>query len=100
VKGMSQRLLNADDAATARTVGLALRLAYTMTGGAAHLLDYARLSMEQGSVTLSIAENHPELSGETVQRRLDALGKALGRKPQLTTMPQPPEPRHRSAARA
>jgi exopolyphosphatase/guanosine-5'-triphosphate,3'-diphosphate pyrophosphatase len=71
-----------------------------MTGGAPGLLEHARLSVEQGTVTLSVADDRPALRGEAVQRRLDALGKALGRKTQLTTMPLPPEPRHRSAARA
>jgi exopolyphosphatase/guanosine-5'-triphosphate,3'-diphosphate pyrophosphatase len=99
VRSGTRRLLQDDEAALARSVGLALRLALTMTGGAPDLLDHARLAVEQGRVTLTVSENQPALRGETVQRRLDALGKALGRATAFKTAPPPPEPRHRRAAR-
>jgi exopolyphosphatase/guanosine-5'-triphosphate,3'-diphosphate pyrophosphatase len=96
----TRRLLAEDAAGLARALGLALRLAMTMTGGVPDFLPHARLAVDQGRVTLTIFDNHPALRGETVQRRLDALGKALGRATLVKTAPLPPEPRHRRAARA
>jgi len=100
VRSGTRRLLGEEEATAARSIGLALRLAMTMTGGAAHLLEDAALAVADGRVTLTVADDQPALRGETVQRRLDALGKALGRATQLRTAPPPPEPRHRRAARA
>jgi exopolyphosphatase/guanosine-5'-triphosphate,3'-diphosphate pyrophosphatase len=100
VREATRRLLDEEAGVHARVAGLAMRVAYTLTGGAPEILHLARLGVEQGTVTLTVTEKCPELRGEAVQRRLDALGKALGRSAAIRTAPLPPEPRHRRAARA
>jgi exopolyphosphatase/guanosine-5'-triphosphate,3'-diphosphate pyrophosphatase len=100
VREPTRRLLDDEASARARVAGLAMRVAFTLTGGAPEILHLARLGVEHGAVTLTVAEKFPELRGEAVQRRLDALGKALGRSAAIRTAPLPPEPRHRRAARA
>ena len=83
--------------------GLALRLGYTLTGGAPHLLERTRLSLEDRTITLTVPDE-PAFRGEAVQRRLDALGKALDRKTVFTTRsappPSPQKAPPRTAARA
>jgi len=64
-------------------LGLALRLAHTLTGGAATLLQRTALRLEEGSLTLSLPEDAAMLNGETVRRRMDALAKALGKKGEI-----------------
>jgi exopolyphosphatase / guanosine-5'-triphosphate,3'-diphosphate pyrophosphatase len=62
----------------ARALGRALRLAYTLCGGAMELLDQVRLRREGQSLLLELPPVGNLFSGEAVQRRLDALGRALG----------------------
>jgi exopolyphosphatase/guanosine-5'-triphosphate,3'-diphosphate pyrophosphatase len=57
---------------------LALRLAYTLSGGALELLDQVRLSHEANGIALELPPTGSLFTGEAVQRRLDALGRALG----------------------
>ena len=68
-----------DDAAAreARVLGLALRLAYTLTGGALELLDEVGLRSGAGGLVLELPPEGSLFTGEAVQRRLDALGRAL-----------------------
>jgi exopolyphosphatase/guanosine-5'-triphosphate,3'-diphosphate pyrophosphatase len=75
----TRRLLQEDDAATARALGIALRLAYTLTGGAPGLLRQTSVALDSGTVTVTAADNGI-FSGDAVQRRLEALGKAFGRR--------------------
>jgi exopolyphosphatase / guanosine-5'-triphosphate,3'-diphosphate pyrophosphatase len=73
------RLLLDDDALNeARSLGLALRLAYTICGGAVDLLSQAWLGRDGGSLVLDVPAEDDLFSGETIGRRLDALGRALG----------------------
>jgi exopolyphosphatase/guanosine-5'-triphosphate,3'-diphosphate pyrophosphatase len=88
------RLLSGDGVEQARAFGLALRLAYTMTGGAPGLLARTALSAGDAMVTLAVPDEAALFVGDTVQRRLDALGRALGRRTQLI------QGRSRLAARA
>ncbi len=64
----------------ARAVGHAFRLAYTLTGGAPGLLDRTAVAIEASGVALTVPEHTAIYTGEAVQRRLDALGRALGRR--------------------
>jgi exopolyphosphatase/guanosine-5'-triphosphate,3'-diphosphate pyrophosphatase len=89
-----RRLLSGDRVQEARAFGLALRLAYTMTGGAPGLLSHTALTGTGGTVTLTVPDEAALFVGDTVQRRLDALGRVLGRRSQLT------QGRKRQAARA
>jgi exopolyphosphatase / guanosine-5'-triphosphate,3'-diphosphate pyrophosphatase len=78
VKAPTLMLLAASAAAEARALGLALRLAYTLSGGALELLDEVRLRREAQGLTLTLPAAGSLFTGEAVQRRLDALGRALG----------------------
>jgi exopolyphosphatase/guanosine-5'-triphosphate,3'-diphosphate pyrophosphatase len=78
IKAATRPLL--DDAATAeaRCLGLALRLAYTLCGGALELLDQVRLARAEHGLVLELPPTGSLFTGEVVQRRLDALGRAFG----------------------
>src|SRR5215469_3748651 len=73
------RLLDEETRETARAIGLALRLAYTLTGGVPGLLRGSSLRVTDAKLTLNVMSDHALLLGEAVQRRLDALGRCLGR---------------------
>ena len=64
----------------ARAIGLALRLGYTLSGGAPAVLAHTRLALRDDAVVLTVPEGEPLSAGETVQRRLDALGRAFDRR--------------------
>lgn len=76
-------LLDDEELLAARSVGLALRLAYTFSGGVPAALHGATLSAGGGEVTLTLTGEGVQRFGESVQRRLDSLAKAMGRKPVL-----------------
>lgn len=76
----SRSLLSEAQAAKAHILGLALRLAHTLTGGAATLLQRTALRLGTGDLTLLLPEDAAMLMGDAVQRRLDSLARALGRK--------------------
>jgi exopolyphosphatase/guanosine-5'-triphosphate,3'-diphosphate pyrophosphatase len=78
-----RRLLDDDGFATARSVGLALRLGNTLTGGVPGLLAGSKLATHNGTLSLSLGRNAGKRSGESVQRRLDALGRAMGKKAEI-----------------
>ncbi len=77
------RLLDEDMKHAARVTGLALRLAYTLTGGVPGVLAGSALKLTEARVSLSLMPNHVLLLGEAVQRRLDALAKVMGRSADL-----------------
>ena len=78
VKARTRPLLDEGAAAEARALGLALRLAYTLCGGALELLDQVRLTREPAGIALELPPTGSLFVGEAVQRRLEALGRALG----------------------
>jgi exopolyphosphatase / guanosine-5'-triphosphate,3'-diphosphate pyrophosphatase len=78
IKAPTRVLLDDGEAAEARSLGLALRLAYTLCGGALELLGDVHLSREDGVLTLELPESGSLFQGEAVERRLGALGRALG----------------------
>jgi len=71
-------LLDDRAAGEARILGLTLRLAYTLCGGALDLLADVRLVREADALILELPTAGRLLLGEAVQRRLDVLGRALG----------------------
>ena len=75
-----RRLLDEVYFARARAVGLAFRLGYTLTGGAPALIGKTSIALDDGTVALTIPEHTAIYTGEAVQRRLDALGRTLGRR--------------------
>jgi exopolyphosphatase/guanosine-5'-triphosphate,3'-diphosphate pyrophosphatase len=70
-------LLSAEAARRATILGVALRLAYTLSAGTPHLLSGTRLTVEH-RLTLRLAEGSGVFAGESVTRRLDRLALALG----------------------
>lgn len=62
----------------AETLGAALRLAYTLCGGTPALLAGTTLERRGGRLVLRLAEGTGVFAGEAVQRRVEALGAALG----------------------
>ncbi|MBL8835409.1 MAG: Ppx/GppA family phosphatase [Alphaproteobacteria bacterium] len=74
------RLLDEDRLRDAFRVGLALRLAYTLAGGSADLLKGMKLSLGGSALKLKVPRGGRMLIGETVERRLEALARALDRK--------------------
>jgi exopolyphosphatase/guanosine-5'-triphosphate,3'-diphosphate pyrophosphatase len=82
-----RRLIDSADFARARALGLALRLGYTLTGGAPMLIGNTSVALDPASVTLTVPEHTAIYTGEAVQRRLDALGRTLGRRTVVQTEP-------------
>jgi exopolyphosphatase/guanosine-5'-triphosphate,3'-diphosphate pyrophosphatase len=72
------RLADPASLARARLWGLALRLGQRLTGGTAEALAGGGLRRDGDIVVLTLAQHHEALYGEAVQRRLKALGNAMG----------------------
>ena len=68
--------LSESDVQEARVTGLALRLAYTVSGGVKRILESTKLERTGENLTLHMPHQIPH--PETVGRRLGALAKALG----------------------
>ncbi|HUI35716.1 MAG TPA: Ppx/GppA family phosphatase [Stellaceae bacterium] len=83
VKAPTRPLLSDDDAAEARRLGLALRLAYTLCGGALDLLSEVELSRDDDELVLELPPSGSLFQGEAVERRLGALARALALTPQM-----------------
>ena len=77
VKALTRALLDDADATEARALGLALRLAYTLSGGALELLGQVRLPARVSGIALELPPTGNLFAGEAVTRQLDALGSAL-----------------------
>lgn len=73
-------LLSEAQTAKAQILGQALRLAHTLTGGAAALLQRTSLVLGRQDLTLRLPPDAAMLMGDAVQRRLDALARSLGRR--------------------
>ena len=78
-------LIDEDTFARARSVGLGLRLAYTLSGGAPGLVGGATLEVDETTLALTVPEHTAIYTGEAVQRRLDALGRAVGKRTLVRT---------------
>ncbi len=77
VTSVSHALLDEPTFRQAVSLGLQLRLAYTLCGGALSLLDSTSLSREGGKIILRIARDAADLRVDAVERRLDALAKSM-----------------------
>jgi exopolyphosphatase/guanosine-5'-triphosphate,3'-diphosphate pyrophosphatase len=64
--------------AQAEALGLALRLAYTLSAGTPALLSGTRLTREGGRLVLHLDQTRGVSGGDGVVRRLDRLAQALG----------------------
>jgi exopolyphosphatase/guanosine-5'-triphosphate,3'-diphosphate pyrophosphatase len=74
----ARALLTPEATAQARTLGLALRLAYRLTGGTRALLENTRLVREDGELHLVLPSDGAAPLGEAVERRFQALVEACG----------------------
>jgi exopolyphosphatase/guanosine-5'-triphosphate,3'-diphosphate pyrophosphatase len=73
-------LLRPGEAERVSAWGRALRLAQRLSGGTEALLRKTSIGLGTGQILLSIPEKHRILYSEAVERRLQQLAKALGRK--------------------
>lgn len=71
-------LLDEGERNRANRLGLALRLAHTLSGGAAELLERTALVRDGAELVLVLPTDEAALSGHVVQRRLNALASAFG----------------------
>jgi exopolyphosphatase/guanosine-5'-triphosphate,3'-diphosphate pyrophosphatase len=75
---VARQLLAFGSLRRAEILGTALRLAYTLSGGTAALLACTRLARENGQLILKLQPGTGVFAGESVTRRLERLGEALG----------------------
>ncbi|MBV8334768.1 MAG: Ppx/GppA family phosphatase, partial [Alphaproteobacteria bacterium] len=78
VREPTQYLLDEPIAEQARSLGAALRLAYTLCGGTIELLSQVWLGRQGQRLILEIPPTGSLFEGETVQRRLEALARGMG----------------------
>jgi len=71
-------LLDIEAANRAEVLGIALRLAYTLSAGTRNLLAGTRLRIEGPRLVLRLRENSGVFAGESVIRRLERLAQTLG----------------------
>jgi exopolyphosphatase/guanosine-5'-triphosphate,3'-diphosphate pyrophosphatase len=77
------QLLDEDGLREAYAFGLALRVAYRLTGGAASVLARCGLRLGRKDLILDVPKRMGGMVGEVVGRRLDALARALDRNPAI-----------------
>ena len=80
-------LLTTEALDRARLLGLALRLAHTLTGGASNLLEPTWLEVTSDEVRMILRGDLMTLAGDVVQRRLDAVAKAMDRSCRVVPRP-------------
>ena len=73
------RMIDEADLARALILGLALRLAYSLSGATPRLLARTALRLTGERLSLVLPRNGSIMYGEAVGRRLESLGRALGR---------------------
>ncbi|NQU58558.1 MAG: Ppx/GppA family phosphatase [Rhodospirillales bacterium] len=78
-------LLDPGQQSWVQVVGLALRLAHTLSGSAPGLLAQTRLKVSDSKLTLIVPEDSGLFVSETVERRLKTLGQSLGLKGTIGT---------------
>jgi exopolyphosphatase/guanosine-5'-triphosphate,3'-diphosphate pyrophosphatase len=78
VREPTRALLDPQSAGQVRTLGLALRLAYSLTGGRIDLLAETWFGRDRASLVLEVPAADRLFAGETVQRRLEAVARSLG----------------------
>jgi exopolyphosphatase / guanosine-5'-triphosphate,3'-diphosphate pyrophosphatase len=78
VRDPTRYLLDDRSAQEARTLGLVLRLAYTLCAGTIELLSDLYLGRADDTLVLEVPSEGSLFVGETVRRRLDAVARSLG----------------------
>lgn len=75
----AQNMVTPDELAQAVLIGLSMRLAYILTGGALSLLDQAELSTTSEKLILTLTGSHTGIKGEVVQEILDQIAALTNR---------------------
>jgi exopolyphosphatase / guanosine-5'-triphosphate,3'-diphosphate pyrophosphatase len=83
-----RRLIDPMTAKRAETLGIALRLAYTLSAGTPDLLAGTLLRVEGRRLVLRLAEDSGVFAGEAVVRRLTRLAQSLDLDPATETAPR------------
>jgi exopolyphosphatase/guanosine-5'-triphosphate,3'-diphosphate pyrophosphatase len=83
VTGPAWMMLDEDKLREAYRLGLALRFAFTLSGGTPDVLRRVRLDRGEGQLRLRIPSRLSSMAGEAVERRFQALSEALDRKPKI-----------------
>lgn len=84
-----RRLLTEGQTLRAVVLGLALRLAHTLSGGATAQLQRTSLRLTEEVLELTLPGDAAELNGDVVQRRMDALARVLNRKARIIVQADP-----------
>ncbi len=79
-------LVSEEERGHALSLGLALRLSHSVSGGTIGILPQTMLKKEPGRIVLCLPEELSVLAGIHVERRLDALAQSLGRDPEIRIM--------------
>ncbi len=77
----ARALLDVAGAHRAEVLGMALRLAYSLSAGTPDLLAGVSLRPENGQLVLLLDETRGVFEGESVSRRLDRVAQAMGLEP-------------------
>lgn len=75
------RLLDEAELEWGKVLGLALRVAHTVSGGAPGLLPQTRLRIQAERLWLEVPDGDAVFVSDAIDRRMRALARALGRKP-------------------
>ncbi len=67
----------------AKTLGLALRLAFTISGGAPGLLSQTALQISDETLRLIVPDGRPVFASDAIDRRFRTLAKAMALKPKI-----------------
>lgn len=81
--GPTKRLMDGASIARAEIVGLALRLAQTLSGGAPGLLAQTRLKVEKDRLVLCLPDDAAVFLSDAVDRRFKQLAAAVKMKPRI-----------------
>jgi exopolyphosphatase/guanosine-5'-triphosphate,3'-diphosphate pyrophosphatase len=83
----SRALLDVGTAHKAERLGIALRLAYTLSAGTPDLLARTSLRVETSRLVLRLSDGGGVFAGESVVRRLERLAEAMGLEPATEIAP-------------
>lgn len=81
---LARSLLNTERQERAERVGRALRLGHTIAGGAAGVLPQMKLTLGNEGLKLTYPAKWSALIGEKVEKRVESLAKAFGRKSEVS----------------
>ena len=78
-----RKLLDEDRHSRALVIGLALRLAHTLSGGAPGLLPRTRMKSKNGRLILEVPDDKAVFLSEAVERRFKTLARSMDLKPKI-----------------